>query len=110
MVTKEKIIGLLATNDKALARALVVLNNRQTADEKASETTRYRNGRGFNAAHAKRGTGMANFYLQAGFLTRRQMAWWRACEGRGGAMRIALYVGQLMEEAAAKAERNAGQM
>jgi hypothetical protein len=109
MVTKQEIIHALATNDRALYKALVLLNQRQTADERASETTRYTNGRGFNAAHAKRGTSMANFYLRAGFLTPKQKAWWRAPEAKGGAMRIAIYAGQLMEEAAAKQARIAAQ-
>ena len=102
MVTKQSIIDLLRVNDRAVARALVVLNNRQTADEQASETTRHTNGRGFNAAHAKRGTGMARFYLRTGFLTPKQLAWWRAPEAKGGAMRIAIYAGQLLEEAMLK--------
>ncbi len=112
MATREQIIEALRTNDRALYKALVLLNARQTADERASETTRYTNGRGFNAAHAKRGTSMANFYQRTGFLTPRQRAWWRAPEGRGGQMRIAIYAGQLLEEAAAKEERirDAGQM
>lgn len=107
MTTRQSIIDLLRVNDRAVARALVVLNRRQTPDEQSSETTRYRNGRGFNAAHAKRGTSMAQFYLRTGFLTPRQLAWWRAPEARGGAMRISIYAGQLLEEAQA---RQAGQM
>ena len=38
MHTVESIKSLLATNDKAIGRALIVLRNRQTADEQASET------------------------------------------------------------------------
>lgn len=105
VVSKQVIIHALATNDRALYKALVLLNARQTADEQSSETTRYTNGRGFNAAHAKRGTSMAKFFLRAGFLTPKQKAWWRAPEAKGGAMRIAIYAGQLMEEAAAKQAR-----
>lgn len=112
VATKEQIVEALRTNDRALYKALVLLNARQTPDERASETTRYTNGRGFNAAHAKRGTSMAQFFLRAGFLTPKQKAWWRAPEGRGGQMRIAIYAGQLLEEAAAKEARlrAAGQM
>jgi len=109
MATKQEIINALATNDRALYKALVLLNQRQTPDERSSESTRYTNGRGFNAAHAKRGTSMANFFLRAGFLTPKQKAWWRAPEARGGAMRIAIYAGQLMEEAAAKEARRVAQ-
>lgn len=107
MVTKQQIVAALSSNDRALYKALVLLNNRQTQDEQASESTRYANGRGFNAAHAKRGTSMANFFLRAGFLTPKQKAWWRAPEAKGGQMRIAIYAGQLMEEAAAKQARRA---
>lgn len=46
--TKESIVALLETNDLALARAILALNERQTADERASEHTRVVNGRGFN--------------------------------------------------------------
>lgn len=103
--SKTQIIELLSTNDRAVARALVVLNNRQTDDEQAASTTRYRNGRGFNAAHAKRGTGMAQFFLRTGFLTPKQLAWWRGSESKGGTMRIALYANQLVEEAELKQAR-----
>ena len=34
-LSKENIVALLANNDAAIGRALVVLNNNQTADEKA---------------------------------------------------------------------------
>jgi hypothetical protein len=108
--SKNQIVELLRDNDRALYRALVVLNQRQTADERASETTRYTNGRGFNAAHAKRGTSMANFFLRAGFLTPKQKAWWRAPEAKGGEMRIAIYAGQLQDAAREKAERLAAQV
>ena len=105
MASKEQIVDALRNNDRALYKALVLLNRRQTPDEQASEMTRYVNRRGFNAAHAKRGTSMANFFLRTGFLTPKQKAWWRAHEGIGGQMRIAIYSGQLMEEAANKAAR-----
>ncbi len=104
MTTKQEIVQLLMTRDAALARALVVLNNRQTADEQRSEETKHSNQRGFNAAHAKRGTSMANFFLRTGFLTPRQMAWWRDPARKGGkTARIAIYAGQLLDEAEKKA-------
>lgn len=106
--SKHEIVELLRNNDRALYRALVVLNARQTQDEQSSETTRYLNHKGFNAAHAKRGTSMANFFLRTGFLTPKQKAWWRAPEGRGGQMRIGIYAGQLQDAAKEKAMR--GQM
>jgi hypothetical protein len=100
-MTKEQIINLLATNDKAIVRALIVLNARQTLDEQASENTKYRNGRGFRPQHARVGTSMAKFYATRGFLTAKQIAYWRRPDKKGKA-RIAIYAGQLLEEAEAK--------
>lgn len=101
MYTRAHIIQMVMTRDLALARALVALNQRQTADEQAQHTTRYSNQQGFSAAHAARGTSMARFYLRTGYLTDSQMAWWRA-PGRTGSLtpRIALYAGQLLRIAA----------
>ncbi len=108
-VSKEQIVRALRDNDRALYKALVLLNSRQTADEQASEETKHSNGRGFNAAHAKRGTSMANFFLRTGFLTPKQKAWWRAPIKPYGPMRISIYTAQLMEEAQHKAARRAAQ-
>jgi hypothetical protein len=103
MTTKQEIIHWVMTNNTALARALVLLNNRQTLDEQRSEETKHSNQRGFNAAHAKRGTSMANWFLRTGFLTPKQMAWWRAPARVGGkTCRIAMYAEQLLEEAKIK--------
>lgn len=96
-LTGTDIIEMLRTNDKAVCRALVVLNERQTADEQVSQTTRHENGRGFRPCHARMGTSMAKFYLDRGFLTQKQIAYWRR-EGKEG-MRIAIYWRQLLDEA-----------
>ena len=101
-VTVEQIMTLLETNDRAVGRALVVLRNRQTADEQISETTKHHNNRGFRPCHARMGTSMANFFERAGYLTPKQVAYWRVKE-KTGKMRIAIYWRQLMEEAARKA-------
>lgn len=45
MLTRDSIIALLETNDLAVARALLVLNERQTQDEQMTEHTSHRNGR-----------------------------------------------------------------
>ncbi len=100
-VTKESIQKLLATNDKAVARALVLLNRRQTSDEQASEDTKYLNGRGFRPAHARMGTSMAKFFERTGYLTEKQVAYWRKTDRKGNA-RIGIYWRQLLEEAIAK--------
>jgi hypothetical protein len=106
MLTKESILNMLKTNDKAVCRALVVLNERQTADEQASENTRYHNGRGFRPCHAKMGTSMAKFYTKRGYLSPKQIAYWRMLD-KSGAMRIGIYWAQLLEEAEKKAATNA---
>jgi hypothetical protein len=102
-MTKDEIIQLLATNDKAVARALVVLNERQTQDEQASEETKYHNGRGFRPCHARMGTSMATFYNARGYLSPKQIAYWRR-PMKGGKAKIAIYAGQLLEIAAEKAK------
>jgi hypothetical protein len=102
MTTKQDIVNLLRTNDKAVARALVVLTERQTADEQRSEETKYRNGQGFRPCHARMGTNMAQFYTVRGFLSQKQVGYWRS-PMKGGAMRIEIYAGQLLEVASQKA-------
>lgn len=99
-MTGNDIVNLLATNDKAICRALVVLRNRQTADEVASQTTRHDNDQGFRPCHAKMGTSMANFYEKFGYLSPKQINWWRV-RGKEG-MRISIYWKQLLSEAYAK--------
>lgn len=96
-LTGNAIIELLRTNDKAVCRALVVLNERQTTDEQISENTKHRNNRGFRPCHARMGTSMAKFYEKRGFLTPKQIAYWRK-EGKEG-MRIAIYWRQLLDAA-----------
>ena len=104
MVSKDEIVELLRTNDRALARALVVLNERQTADEQIQEETRVQNGQGFRPCNARMGTSMAKFFLARGFLTPKQIAYWRK-PIKGGKMRIEIYAGQLHQVAKAKQRR-----
>jgi len=101
--TVESIKHLLATNDKAVGRALIVLRNRQTVDERSSETTRHLNGRGFRPCHARMGTSMANFFESRGYLTAKQVAYWRVAMADGNS-RIEIYARQLLEEAEVKAK------
>lgn len=103
-LTGTDIVNLLKTNDRALTRALVLLKNRQTFDEQEAEDVKYRNGRGFRPCHAAKGTSMAKFFEARGYITQRQLAWWRV-EGKQG-IRIAIYWKQLLEEAHIKSERN----
>jgi hypothetical protein len=106
MVTKAEIVTLLKTNDKAIARALVALNERQTASEQVQETVISRNGEGFRPCHARMGTSMANFFSRFGYLSPKQVAYWRKLD-RTGKMRIEIYAGQLLIVAQAKAATKA---
>lgn len=103
MTTKADIIQLLNTNDKAVARAVFVLNQRQTYSEQASEHTINRNGEGFTPADARMGSSMAKFYSRTGYLSPKQIAYWRKPNARG-VPRINKYAGQLLEIANQKAE------
>lgn len=106
MLSKQGIVELLKNNDRAVARALVVLNERQTADEQATENTRYHNGRGFRPCHARMGTSMAKFFERRGYLTDKQVSYWRR-PMKDGKMKIEIYAGQLLEVAQAKAAARA---
>lgn len=100
-ITKDYIISLLKTNDIAIARALVALNARQNVEEQISETTKYRNGRGFRPCHARMGTSMAKFYEKFGRLSEKQIKYWRHTQA-DGKMRIEIYANQLLEIAKEK--------
>lgn len=102
-LTGTDIVNLLRSNDKAIARALLVLKARQTEDEQRSESTRHQNGRGFRPCHARMGVSMAKFYERNGYLSPKQIAYWRK-EGKEG-MRISIYWRQLLEAAAEKAAK-----
>lgn len=104
MTTKQQIVELLKTNDKAVARALVALNARQTADEQSQETVKYDNGMGFRPCHARMGTSMATFYSRNGYLSPKQVAYWRG-KDKTGKMRIEIYAGQLLLVAIEKAAK-----
>ena len=106
MLTKDRIIELLNTNDKAVGRALVVLHQRQTQTEQNSSTTINNNGIGFTPADAFMGSSMATFYSSKGYLSPKQLAYWRALNSRG-VPRICKYTGQLLNEAQEKAKRQA---
>lgn len=100
--TKSEIATLLMTNDKAVGRALVALNERQTYFEQAAQATLYSNGVGFSGADARIGMSMASFFLKFGYLSAKQIAFWRKPNKRG-TPRIVKYAGQLLEVANSKA-------
>jgi len=107
MLTKEEVVAKLLTDDNAVIWALRVLNRRQTSDEQRSEQTKYHNCQGFRPCHARMGTSMATFFERRGFLSPKQIAYWRKTD-KSGAMRIAIYWKQIAEEIEArKAKKDA---
>ena len=93
-----EIVRLLETNDKAIGRALVVLWRNQTNDEQVAMDTKHRNMKGFRPSDARAGSSMAEFYMKNGYLTPKQIAYWRRPYKKGG-IRIAIYWRQLLREA-----------
>jgi hypothetical protein len=61
--TRDEIDAMLSTNPKAVARAMVVLWELQTSDEKAVDRTRHNNNRGFAAWAARRGSYYARWAM-----------------------------------------------
>ena len=100
-LTKENIVNLLATNDKAVGRALMVLTERQTIDEREAKDTKYRNGVGFTPADSKVGVSMGQQFQNRNFLTAKQIAYWRKPNSKG-VMRVAKYWAQLLDAAKEK--------
>lgn len=70
--TKEQIKQVLDQNDDQVARALVRLYARQTADERTTKTTNETNGQGFNGVDAPFLSSLAEQYIRKGYLTERQ--------------------------------------
>jgi hypothetical protein len=103
-LTRDDIIELLRTNDRAVVRAIVVINSNQTADEQEQEANTHHNGIGFRSTHAKIGTSMAKFYLERGYLSPNQIAYWRRTDKRGN-MNIGIYWKQLIAAAEAKQQQ-----
>jgi hypothetical protein len=88
-----------------VGRALVVLLNRQTADEQATAHTTHTNNRGFSQSDAKSGTLCAKYYLKHNKLEPWMIGnWTRHWRGQP---RIAKYWVQLNEAAQAKAAKEA---
>lgn len=102
MTTKADIIHLLNTNDRAVIRAILAITARQTQDEQANETTKYHNGRGWRPCDARMGSSMAKFYERNGYLSPKQIAWWRR-PLQNGTPRINIYAGQLLTVAQERA-------
>lgn len=97
-ISRESILALLMTNDRAVERALIVLFDYQTADEKSTHNTRHENGQGFTAYDAPIMSSMATQVLRNYPLTQKQLAWLR---GGKKLSRIGKYAGQLARHAIA---------
>lgn len=72
--TIEEIKTLVLTNDKMVARSVVVLYERQTASEQSAQETHERNGVGFNGVDAPILSSFAEFYKARNYLTEKQVA------------------------------------
>lgn len=60
---KEAVTDLLTRNDEAVGRALIVVYNNQTTDEKAAFMTKHENGMGFTGRDAQWLTDIAKKWL-----------------------------------------------
>lgn len=94
--TRESICALLNRNLEAVERAMVVLLDRQTEDEKDNEQTKHLNGVGFSSCNARLGTYYGNWVKQGKHLSGVHV---------DKARRIAIkHVRQLVEVANAKTQ------
>ena len=87
--TIEEIRELLKESDKAVARAILAIYNRQTEDEQTIKETTDHNGIGYNGVDANFMSSLAQFYQSKGFLSAGQLKY-----GRKAIMK---YAGQLTE-------------
>jgi hypothetical protein len=94
---REKIANLLATSDKAVERALVVVFNNQEADEHAILYSNHKNGVGFTVYDANIFSSFAKQVLNGRTLSVKQMVIARKPD-KFGNMKIARYWKQLQAE------------
>jgi len=87
----------LDTNPKWVERAIVVLYERQTADEKATASTHIHNKRGFASCDARSGTYMARWVLKGNRLNGEWLIRARKMAKK--------YIRQLLEAAGEKHDR-----
>lgn len=71
--TPEEMKNILATHDDQVCKAIVKIYEYQTADEKRSHETKEHNGVGFNGTDAKIMSSFAEFYMERGFLSPKQL-------------------------------------
>lgn len=83
---------------KAVGRALVVLTNLQTKDERKQLRSKYHNKVGFNSVDARIGMDNASFFRVHGYLMVEQVEYWRKPDKHGN-VRICKYIEQLLRHA-----------
>lgn len=71
--TKEEIKTLISNNDKMVCISLVQIYNCQTEDEKLYKETAHDNGIGFNGVDSRILSSFAEFYLDKGYLSPKQL-------------------------------------
>lgn len=71
--TKSRVQALLASNEKAAIRGLLVVYANQTQSEQSGQLAIEHNGVGFSSMDAEILTSFAQFYQRAGFLSAKQM-------------------------------------
>jgi hypothetical protein len=107
LYTRTQIDSILLRSDAAVERAIIVLFERQTADEQRQADTNVHNNRGFASCDARAGTRFARFLLGMDPIASRIFR--RYCKNGesviGRARRIAIkHSRQLAEEANLKAQ------
>jgi hypothetical protein len=109
IVTRDTIAEMLKNDNPkyvaaVIGRALVVLFNNQTADEKESNDTNKENGVGFTGADAYSGCLTAKYYIKHKALLDWQVERWTKLASNGYP-RLAKYHAQLNKAALAKAPK-----
>lgn len=99
-LTKEIIQNKLETNITWLLRGVVAIYEKQTADEKNTDSTNRTNGVGFTGADARFGSSIAKRLIAGGGVTPNQLV---ACKKM-----MKKYAGQLLRIAKEKALQSQG--
>ena len=102
--TKSKIVNLLANNDRAVERAIVVVYNNQEGDEQAMQSTHKANGVGFTAFDANILSSFAEQINKKRTLSSKQLEIARKTD-KFGNMKIAKYWKQLQAEIIRKEQK-----
>ena len=71
--TREEIVTLIKSNNRAVERAMVAIWRRQTEDERHTETTQHHNGIGFSGWTARNGSYYARWVIGGGRLTGKHL-------------------------------------